>query len=60
MAKTRVEVATLQALAEGAANKVFNELGMKAECVYLGQATGSEPNRVYLSNPGEWTVEAGA
>ena len=37
-----------------------NELGIVAECVYLGQVTGSESNRSYIREPQEWIVEGSA
>ena len=60
MAKSRIEAAMLQSLAEVAATGVRNDLGVEAECVYLGQATGQESNRSYIKDPREWIVEAGA
>ena len=56
----RIEVATLQCLVEAVATKVRSELGIVAECVYLGQVTGSESNRSYIREPQEWIVEGGA
>ena len=56
----RIEVETLQSLADIAATGVRSELGLVAECVYLGQVTGSESNRSYIREPQEWTVEGSA
>ena len=50
----------LQSLAEVAATGVRNDLGVEAECVYLGQATGPASNRAYILDPQEWVVEGGA
>ena len=57
MAKMRIEVALLQRLAETAADKARDDLGIEAECVYLGQATSPESNRSYIREPREWTLE---
>ena len=59
MVKTQIEAGALQRLAEVAATEGLNELGIKAECVYLGQATGPESNRAYILGPREWIVEGG-
>ena len=59
MAKMRIEAALLQRLAETAADKVRDDLGIEAECVYLGQATGPESNRSYIREPQEWNMEKG-
>ena len=56
----RIEVETLQRLAEVVATGVRSELGIVAECVYLGQVTGSESNRSYIREPQEWIVEGSA
>ena len=60
MVKTQIEAGALQRLAEVAATEVLDELGIKAECVYLGQATGPESNRAYILDPRGWIVEGGA
>ena len=60
MVKKHIEFAMLQRLAEAAADKVRKELGVEAECVYLGQVAGPESNRSYVRDPREWTLEVGA
>ena len=59
MVKTRVEVAMLQRLAEVAAAEASNELGIEAECLYLGQVAGPESNRSYIPEPSEWILGEG-
>ena len=56
----RLEVATLQRLAEVVATRVRSEVGIEAECVDLGQVTGSGSNWSYIPEPREWIVEGGA
>ena len=60
MSKMRIDTALLQRLAETAADKVRNDLGIEAECVYLGQVAGPESNRSYVRDPREWILEVGA
>ena len=50
----------LQRLTGTAADKVRNDLGIEAECVYLGQVAGPESNRSYIREPREWIVEENA
>ena len=59
MPKTRIEAAMLQRLAQDAATGVKNDLSIKAECVYLGQATGPDLNRSHIREPSEWILEEG-
>ena len=60
MVKTRFEVAMLQSLAEVAAAAASNELGIEAECLYLGQVAGPGANRSYIREPSEWILGEGA
>ena len=59
MVKKPIEAAMLQRLAGTAATGIRDELGTKAECIYLGQATGPESNKSYIRDPQEWIVEMG-
>ena len=60
MPKMRIEAAMLQRLAQVAATSVQTDLGIEAECVYLGQTTSPESNKAYILDPREWIVEKGA
>ena len=57
MVTRRVSLATLQQVADAAAVGVLNDLGIQAECVYLGQVSGSELNKCYIEEPRDWTIE---
>ena len=60
MVKKPIEVAMMQRFAGTVADKVRNDLGIEAECVYLGQVAGPESNRSYVRDPREWILEVGA
>ena len=59
MVTRRVSLATLQQVADVAAVGVLNDLGIQAECVYLGQVSGSEPNKCYIEEPRDWIIGDG-
>ena len=59
MAK-RVDLSTLQQLADDAAAGVLQDLGICVDCVYLGQVTGPETSRSYTKDPRDWAIEKGS
>ena len=60
MSRTRPDAAKLHQFAAAAANKVVDDLGIQAGCVYLGQVSGSGSGRSYTEELGECNIEDGA
>ena len=56
----RVELSTLQQLADDAAAGVLQDLGICVQCEYLGQPSGPETSRSYTKDPRNWAIEKGS